>query len=252
MVKLEVMKQTKEIKYNKAFDFPKTQWDFMKSLNEDEILRLIKLEQIRIEDQNKPKDKRIWTKEMSKERKFCEFIFKGKKPGDAGTWMQFYYFMRALGSFLKNHKEFATEKIVEEMDKTKTLSYFALPLKMEVTNAGVPAPVVQTKDVNAKRAQDIQKMELLYYDNLSLLISISNDLLKRMKKLVRDKEKLKKLGVKELAQTVQKLVNAMSMFKTKEHNKMLININLANAKREDYWRAFNKMQETFEEEQISQ
>lgn len=62
---------------------------------------------------------------------------------------------------------------------------------------------------------------------------------------------MKNLGVKELALTVQKLVNAMSMFKQKEHNKMLININLANAKREDYWRAFNKMQEAFEDEEIS-
>lgn len=243
------MEKTEALKDTKAFDFPKTQWDFIKSLTEEEILRLIKLEQIRIEDQEKPKEKRRWVKEMAKEKKFCEFIFKGKKPGDAGTWMQFYYFMRALGNFLRNHKEFATEKIIEEMDKTRTLSYFALPLKMEMTNAGVPAPVVQTKDVNAKRAMELQKMELLYYDNLSLLISISNDLLKRMKKLVRNKKELEKMKVKELAQVVQKLVNAMAMFKKKEHNKMLININLANARREDYWRAFNKMQEMFEEEE---
>ena len=245
------MTKTKSLENSKAFDFPKTQWDFIKSLSEEEILKLIKLEQIRIEDQDKPKNERKWAKEISKEEKFCEFIFKGKKAGDTGTWMQFYYFMRALGNFLKSHKEFATEKIISEMDKTRTLSYFALPLKIEATNAGVPAPAVRTKDVDAKRVQDIQKMELLYYDNLSLLISISNDLLKRMKKLVRDKNKLKNLGVKELAQTIQKLVNATSMFKQKEHNKMLININLANAKREDYWRAFNKMQETFEEEEIS-
>lgn len=233
----------------KSFDFPKTQWDFMKELTEKEILRLIELEQIRLADKDKPKGEKQWIKEMEKEEKFTKFILKGRKPKQVGSHSSFYYFMRALGSFLKNHKEFATPKVVEEMDKTRTMSYFASPLKMSMTNAGVPAPEVEKIDVNAKRAKDIEKMELMYYDNLSLLISVSNDLLKRMKKLSRNKEELKKMGVKELAQVVQKLVNAMALFKQRQGSKMLVNINLANAKREDYWRAFNKMQEAFEDEQ---
>ena len=232
------------------FNFPKNRIEFIRGLKEEEILRLIELEQIRIDDKNRRRGERKWIKECLKSKALVNYILKGKHPKMAGTRMMFYYFIRGLGSFLRNHKEFTTKKIVEEMDKTRTMSYFASPLKAVMTNAGVPSVEVERYDVNAKRVKDIENMQLMYYDNLSLIIAISNDLLKKLKKLSHNKDAVKKMSIKDLSQVIQKLVNAMSMFKQKQQNNTLVNINLANAKREDYWHAFNKVQSAFEDEQI--
>ena len=243
----------------KAYEFPPvSKGDFIKSLTEEEILRVLELEEIRLKDSEHNKIRGVkktnnFAKELAKaeegsfDMKIRHYVLNDMDIHSNGAKLTYYYFVQRLAKYLRRlGGELVSEKVVKRLEEIKTTRFHAVPLKVENTNAGLPTVVVD-KDTHPLAAKKVEDLEMKYYEIVANIVDISQKMLKELNKKSTKKE-LKKMSVKELTTTIQKLVYTLSPLRSKkQQNNLLLNINLSNAKREDYWNAFNKVQESFEE-----
>ena len=243
----------------KVYEFPPlSKADFIKSLTKEEILRVLELEEIRLKDQehNKKVDSNKinnFAKELAKgeegslEARIRHYVLNDMSIYSNNSKLVFYYFVQRLAKYLRKlGPELVSEEVINKLEQIKTTKYHAVPLKVENTNAGLPT-VVADKETHPAAVKKVEDLEMKYYEIIANIVEVSQKMLKELNKKATKKE-LKEMSVKDLTTTIQKLVYTLAPLRSKkQQNNLLLNINLSNAKREDYWAAFNKVQESFEE-----
>lgn len=243
---LSTLKMSISSQEKKVFDFPvKSLWDIFKNLGEEKTLKLIELEQIRGENKNEF----FKLLERKENRWIFDFGFIEKKK-KMNYQTQYWQKMQRLGAFLRARPEFATSPIVNKMRETKTLKNFADIIVFKESASGVKVPLVPYGGYHIHgRAVALQKMEELYYTNLNYLLNIQRTIIKEIYGRTKGNQaELKKLKLKDLSHIAQRISGILDTFKKKQSSNILIKFNVAQTKREDYWRTYdNYIQENLKQ-----